>query len=253
MNGEASKSGVFLFRLICLFLTFDKRSYINLLIMKTIGFLLAASLLMSFSGTVHAQYGKAPASKLSEALAQKQVTHSLNVWELEALKSDNKFVVFCEAVQYSSSNKPDVLKGIRLTFLSENGNSDNNLAKTAKVLEVFIDQSEYSELMVALNQMLAEFKKIEKTSQKCEMSYLTSGGIKFGFVQTPKKVAATIGLQYSEAEVVAEFAGIEKFLTEMKEYIDIATKDLYLPENIEKLKKVKKTNQEAKDVIIDDI
>ena len=33
----------------------------------------------------------------------------------------------------------------------------------------------------------------------------------------------------------------------------IANKDLYLPENAGKLKKVKKSDQEAKDVIIDDI
>lgn len=230
-----------------------KELTINFLTMKTPVVQILIFVLFISLQPLFAQLGKAPASKLSEALAQKQIVHSLNVWELEELKSENKFILFLEAVQYSSPNIPEQLKGIRLTFISETVVSENSLAKNSKVLEAFIDASEYSELMVALNQMLIEFKKGEKSAQKGEMYYTTLSGIRFGFLKTVKKNAAILSLQFSDAEVVAEFSGTEKFLTEMKQFIDIASKDLYLPENIEKMKNVKKSNQEAKDVIIDDI
>lgn len=208
---------------------------------------------LCFSGSAQNFYGTAPVSKISMELNKQQVSHSFDIWQLNDSKGENKMSLVVEAVKYSAVNNPETLKGVKIQLLPENTITENTIATSQKQFDAFIDDTEYSELMVVLKQMIIEFKKKEKAKQRNGMNYCTKSGVKLGFINTEKKEAAYISLQYSHAEIRCEFSNIEKFLTEFREYIDIAAKELYLPENAEKLKKAKKSSQETKDVIIDDI
>lgn len=198
-------------------------------------------------------YGTPPTSKISTALNRAQVTHKLNIWQLDEVKSDNKFVVYFDAIEYTSLNSQEVLKGIKITLKADNGDVDNNVAKSAKLFEAYIDQQDYADVLVVVNQLLTDLSKREKTESKGACSYITKGNVKLGFNYTQVNELAYISFLYSQAEIMAEFSNIEKFFTQFRSYIEIASKELYLPQNSEKLKNVKKSNQEAKDVIIDDI
>jgi hypothetical protein len=198
-------------------------------------------------------YGTPPVSKIADALNKKQVNHTLNTWQLEELKSDNKFTVSIDAVEYSTLNSTEKLKGLKLSFKSENVENESNAAKTLRSFEAYIDFQDYAEILVVINQLKSELAKREKANQKGSNTYITKGGIKFGYDYTASKEAAFISLLYSNAEVMVEFSNIDKFLGQFKGFVEIASKDLYLPQNSDKLKKAKKSNLEAKDVIIDDI
>jgi len=198
-------------------------------------------------------YGKAPSSKISDALNQKQVSHLLDLWQLGDFKSTNKFTVIMDAVQYRSLNKTELYKGLRVKFIAEATSNETNLSISAKQFEAFFEDADYPEVLVAINQFITEFKKMKLGANNGAMSYITKSGIKIGFNYTKNQEVAYISILFSDAEIMAEFSTIEKFLIELKSLLDIAYKELYLPENAEKLKKVKKSTQEAKDVIIDDI
>jgi len=203
--------------------------------------------------TTQTIYGKAPSSRISDALNQKQVSHILDIWQLGEFKSTNKFNVIMDAVQYRSLNKTESYKGLRVKFIAEANSNENNLSVSAKQFEAFFEDADYPEVLVAINQFITEFKKMKPAAKNGAMSFITKSGIKIGFNYTKNQEVAYISFLYSDAEIMAEFSGLEKFLIELKSVMDIAYKELYLPENAEKLKKVKKSTQEAKDVIIDDI
>jgi len=210
---------------------------------------------ITFFSTTYGQgiYGIPPVSKISTELNKKQVTHSLEVWQLESEKGDNSIKLILEAVKYSALNSSDELKGIRVILHPTGSTIENETSKSLKEFIAFIDQSEYSDVMVVIKQMITNFAKKEESDKRGSTSYTTQTGIKFGFDYTKNKEAAFISLVYSQAEISCEFSDIDEFLNNFRGFINIAAKDLYLPENAEKLKKAKKSNQEAKDIIIDDI
>lgn len=197
-------------------------------------------------------YGIPPKSEISEALKEREVLHITNIWKIDALKSDNKLEVIFEAVDYKALSKATLKKGLKITFLSESMNG-TVAAKSASEFEAYLDEPEYPGTLVAVNQFIRDINKRDANNLHGSMSYITKSGIKIGYLLSTTKEIAYISLIYSNAEIKAEFSNPKRFFEDFKEYLDIVSKDLYLPENMEKLKKVKKSSQEAKDVIIDDI
>jgi len=208
---------------------------------------------ITFNCLSQENYGDAPTSKILEELNKTQTIHIINSWQLESNKSDNKMDCTLEAIKYKALNKHIELKGIKVTFNTNAGIAEESAAKSSKQFIGYIDQDEYSETMVVLNQMLQEFQKRTASEKRGEMSYITKGGIKFGFIYTEENEIGYLSILYSNAEFCCEFSDIDKFLLNFRKQIDIAQKDLYLPQNAEKLKKAKKSNIKAKDVLIDDI
>ncbi|MDA3894104.1 MAG: hypothetical protein PF517_20790 [Salinivirgaceae bacterium] len=208
---------------------------------------------LSLSSQAQIDFGSAPKSKILTELDKKQTTHSVESWELESTKGINKVNLVIEAVKYTSQDGSNEQKGIKMILIPEYINTDNELALSSKELVSYIDNSEYPEIIVVLNTMLNDYRKKEDNNSHGSMTYITEGNIKIGFVQTEQKEIAYLSILYSKAEVICEFSDIDDFLSELKNYIDVASKELYLPENVEKLRKAKKSNHEAKDVIINDI
>jgi len=193
------------------------------------------------------------ASKIATELNKNQTLHTLDSWLLDEVKGVNKMQLVLEAVKYNNSKSTVVLKGLKLELIPEAVVGESATKLSSKQLVAFIDDTEYSEVMVIINQMITDFTKAELSKKQGIMTYTTKSGVKFGFIFKDKKEVGFISILSSDAEIACEFANIEKFLTEFRNYIDICAKDLYLPENAEKLKKAKKSNQEAKDVNVEDI
>ncbi len=208
---------------------------------------------MLISAQAQVNFGTPPASKISTELNNKKVTHSIDIWELDSKKGNNKMEIVIEAAKYSALNSTDILKGVKITIIPDNSISENEIAKSSKRFEAYIDEDEYSDILVVLNQMINNYKNKEKNKTKGNMVYTTAGGIRIGFNYTENKKVGYLSIMYSESEISCEFSDIKDFLSELRNNIDMASKDLYLPENTNKLKKVKKSDQKAKDVIIDDI
>ncbi|MBI9065689.1 MAG: hypothetical protein JEZ09_00275 [Salinivirgaceae bacterium] len=223
--------------------------------MKTVSIILVSILylLMSEGFAQQTLYGTPPSSKISKALNQSQITHTLNIWEIDEQKAEDKIELIVEAVQYKAANSTDILKGVKISLFSENTSGEEKTAKTSNEFEGYIDESEYSEVLVVVSQILADIKRKTDKNSKGSMVFITKGGIKLGYIFNTKKEIAFLSLLYQNAEIRSEYSNAKKFFEEFKGYIEIASKDLYLPENKDKLKNAKKSNQEAKDVIIDDI
>lgn len=184
-------------------------------------------------------------SKISAELNKKQITHSIDSWQIESIKGDNKVEFLIEAVTYSALNSTNSLNGIRITLLQ--------YIDKANKYTIYIDDIHYSEIMVVINQMLTDYKKKVLNNRHGSMAYTTLNGIKFGFNYTEQKDEAYLSILHNQSEITCEFSSIDTFLNQFLNNINIASKHLYLPENAEKIKNVKKSNQEVKDVIINDI
>lgn len=217
---------------------------------KTLLFLILAS----FSTMLKSQsdFGKAPETNISAELAKPLVMHTEKCWKLDKVNGTNRMDLVIEAVEYTAKGATP-LKGVKFTLLPEGSTAGEAVAQSSKEFVSYIEKSEYSEVTVVLNQMLSEFKKMDNDDIKASMSYITKGGIEFGFINNDQKEVGFLSLVLSNAVISCEYYDIDDFLTDLRDHIDIASKDLYLPENAEKLKKAKKGNQEVKDVIIDDI
>ncbi len=220
---------------------------------KRILFLVSVLLGLGVAANAQVLCGTPPMSKIATELSKKQVASSIEIWPLESTSGTNHVEIQIEAIKYSALTGIDELKGISFRIIPNNTGSLNDFIKTSVQFEGILDQSEYPEVMVVLKQMVEDFRKKDNAKKYGSMSYITKSGLKFGYFYNDKKEYAYVSLLYSEAEITCEFSSIDKSLTDIRNQIDIASKDLYLPENAEKLKKAKKSNQEAKDVNIDDI
>jgi hypothetical protein len=89
-----------------------------------------------------------------------------------------------------------------------------------------------------------------KRNWRVELYY--QGGIKIGTI-TILKDSRYISISAGQIEVRNESTSPDDFFATLKQQFDIASKELYLPENAEKLKKAKKGSGEAKDVNINDL
>lgn len=215
-------------------------------------FLFTIAIIAGTTLFAQSKFGMPPATNLSTELAKPLVMHTEKSWKLNKVNGTNKVDLIVEAVEYTSKGTP-LIKGIKVTLLPESSTAGDAIALSSKEFVSYIEKAEYSEVIVVLNQMLAEFKKMDDDDIKATVSYITKGGVEFGFVNTDQKEVGFLSIVLDNAIVSCEYYDIDDFLTDLRDNIDIASKDLYLPENAEKLKKAKKGNQEVKDVIIDDI
>lgn len=220
--------------------------------MKVLTFILLA-LVIAVSSKAQNHSNTVFESKIARELTSVQTIHNIESWQLIAIKGINKVELVLEAIEYSSATNSEILKGIEVKLIPESLASSSDVTKSMKLFEAFIDQAEYAEVMVVINKMSADFKKRSSIKKRGSQLYTTKGGIKFGYIYSDRKEVGLISILFNDSEIYAEFSNIDKFFIDLRTNIDIASKELYLPENAEKLKNAKKSNQEVKDVIIDDI
>jgi len=218
-------------------------------------FFLITILIFCFSllGIAQNNRNNLPISKISKELNKKQITHLINSWNIVSLKGDNNILLNIDAVKYSPLKINSFIEGIRVTLMVEGNMAEKEIAKSSKFFVAYVDKEEYTDIKVVLSQMLSLFKTNKLKAQYCSMQYITKNNIKFGFDYTTNFSNGFISILYSSKEISFEMSNIEKFLDKMYSSFDIVSKKLYLPENITKTKKVKKSDSKIEDVNIDDL
>ncbi len=209
-------------------------------------------ILINYASLAQSAYETPVHSKISEALKNKKTVHLLKSWQLYQTKSVQKSMVSIDAIVYTNMNSNEQLKGLKITIKSKHKNGFGNPA-TNGIYEWYIDQQDYAELLVVINQFIASYKKSKWTRQYTTASYTTKNELQFGYQYTEDIKIGFLSFAIDTKRTRVEFPNIEKFLTQFKYCLEIASKELYLPQNIEKIKKVKKSKQEVKDVKTDDI
>lgn len=197
-------------------------------------------------------YGSTLKTKLSTAQKEHKVTHINDIWQLAEFDGNDKLDILLEAVEYHQLGENEKLRGIKLTVLDEGGAGENTAKKITEYVS-YIDEVEFAEITVVLSDMIADLAKRETSEQFGSMTYISTGGIVIGFTKSKNKKVGQLGIAFENGTITADFSNIEKMLTEFKEQLDSVSKQLYLPANAEKQKKVKKSKQEATDIIVDDI
>lgn len=187
-------------------------------------------------------------------LNKDKTIHSSDIYSLSNLKGEDKAELGLFAIEYSEYNVPNKLIALQFELHIESNIPGETTAKASNFYYGYIDENEYPEVTVVITTIIDDLKSRLDKDKHGSISYITNDGICFGYIFTNEKELAFIELHENNIKVKAEFSNPLKFFEELHKQIDKATKKLYLPENVEKLKNVKKSkDEETKDVIIDDI
>ena len=197
-------------------------------------------------------YGDPPQSLISAALKKTGVIHKINLWEIDNITAVNKIELYLEAAEYTFVHNSKTKKGLKITLISES-NDTKTATKSSSEFEAFLDKSEFPDILLVINQISNDILTKEANDQLGSMSYISNSGIKIGYQRSMNKEVGFISLMYSKAEIKAEFTNPGKFFEQLKENLEIVSQELYLPENLERMKNVKKSSQDTKDVNINDI
>lgn len=194
-------------------------------------------------------------SKISQTLQKSKTLHTSDLWHVIETKGEDKSVLNLFAAEYSEFNIPSKLIGLQFELYIETTLPAESSSKLSNKFYSYIDENEYPEAILALNNLISDLNNRVKDEKDGEAFYITQDGIKIGYRLSPESEIAYIELNSLSSPKRAEFSNPLKFLQEINNVMDIVSKKLYLPENAEKLKNAKKQKQqeEVKDVIIDDI
>lgn len=193
------------------------------------------------------------AADLSKAIEQKETLHSFNIWQLERIRGNDKAIVTLNAIEYYVLNTTIKTYAVQFDVNLESGSVNDPANRFVKRHYLYIQEGEYAKVMVALKEIVKDYRTKKDGEQFGSAQYVTIDGIKIGYEYTLYKDLAYIEYNLNGGTFRAEFQYPGKLLELLHDQLDIASQKLYLPEYEEKLKKAKKSKQEAKDVIIDDI
>ncbi len=224
--------------------------------MKGINVIVALGILlcMGFSSFSQQSFiGKPNPTAISKALELNQTIHSLSVWELARMSGENGIKLLIDAVEYKAINQTEVLKGLRMNITGKENAEADLITKSYTNVTSYVEDNEYALVIIAIDNMMKDMKDRKLQKKFGEMNYITKGGIKIGYIYNSSKTVAYISIIAGQIEVRNESTSPDDFFATLKQQFDIASKELYLPENAEKLKKAKKGSGEAKDVNINDL
>lgn len=193
------------------------------------------------------------AADLRKAIEAKKTLHSFNIWQLDKIRGEDKAFLTLNAIEYSELNVPEKTFAVQFDLNLEAGTVNDPANHFVKRHFMYIDKGEYAEVMVATKEIIKDYKARKETLKYGAIQYVTLDGIKLGFEYTVAKDIAYVEYNLNGGIFRGEFQYPDKIFQLIHDQLDIANRKLYLPENEEKLKKAKKSKQEAKDVIIDDI
>jgi hypothetical protein len=225
--------------------------------MKTYKIYLTIALLTNtiyYSAAQETFIAKPAATDISKALEQVHIVHSLNMWPVKQIDTDNNFKIVMEAIEYKAMNQTQVLKGLRVILTNKQNGEADFLDKALTQVTTYIEDNEYAEVLVALDNIIKDLQLKQSKKVFGEMNYLTKGGVRIGYNLNPNKPLAYVAIKVGDIEISAESTSPDEFLQNIKDQFDIVNKELYLPENAEKLKKAKKSGtKDTKDVNIEDL
>lgn len=193
-------------------------------------------------------------SEVQQVLKNKKVIHTYDIWKLVNIKGEDKTQVTINAISYNELHIPDGKLAIQFDLLIESSMVTDPTVQKEQNYFKYIDKKEYAEVKLAVSEIKKNYISRKKSEQFGSINYITQDGINIGFRYTDGQNIAYIEYLLKNGQtVIGEFSNPENFFNTLHEQLDSASKQLYLPENAAKLKNAKKSHQEVKDVIIDDI
>lgn len=190
---------------------------------------------------------------LRKAIERTKTLHSFNIWQLKKVRGEDKAMLTLNAIEYSALNIPGQTFAVQFDLNLESGSVNDPTNHFTKRHYMYIDESEYTEVMVALKDIIKDYKARKKETKYGAIQYVTLDGIKLGFEYSIEKNVAYIEYNLNGKIFRGEFQYPDKIFELIHEQLNISGQKLYLPENEEKMKNAKKSKQDSKDVIIDDI
>lgn len=188
---------------------------------------------------------------LNELVNKKNTIHQINSWPLVYEFGENSNILFAEAVEYKSNNPNLNLKGVRFT-IKQNNTINNDF--TQQYCTTYIDYANYPQIQLVIKQFISAYQNYKNTKQYGSMLYITDIGITFGFHINKNNSISYIIIENNGIKARFNYINnIGHFYSMLDKQFEIASEFLYLPQNANKLKKVKKTYKPANDVNIDNI
>lgn len=214
--------------------------------------ILLTALLSSFLLLTNNTNGQA---KIREILEEAETIHILDLWQLEKFKGTEKEEFIMNVFEYKKPETGTMLSGIFLDLLIKTEiKVDNSSTKNSNNYYAYIDETEFPKLMLTINRLYKEVKYRLKIKKYSSLSYKTKDNIRIGFTFTEQKKVAFFIFENEKTSVKCELPDPDKLFETFYKKMDIANKKLYLPENLRKMKEVKKNkSKNTKDANIDDI
>lgn len=194
-------------------------------------------------------------AEIRKVLEEPETIHLLDLWQLEEFKGTEKEEFMMNAFEYKKTEGGTNLSGIQLSLLIKTEiKVDNSSTKNSNNYYAYIDETEFPKLMLTINRLYKEVKYRLRIKKYSHIFYKTKDNITIGFTFTKQKKVAFFIFENEKVSVKCELPDPEKFFDTFYKKMDITNKKLYLPENLRKLKNVKKSkSKNVKDVNVDDI
>ena len=182
-------------------------------------------------------------STVSQMIEQNNSMTTAKFWDLGTLDGQDKYKVNLMAVEVGDNKTSEVYRGVKVTVFDDNKKTDAQLSSLFYFdkLVTYIDDSEFEEIINSINFMINSMNtwKNEKLDAG-DLYYKTNDYFVFGFSQDGKKQTGYMKIRFDRVEFSAEFKKPDKELADLKEYFEIASKQLYIDANMEKFKQSKK-------------
>ena len=179
-------------------------------------------------------------TKISQLLKNNNTMLSVKYWELGAIDGEDKYKVSFHAVEVGDNQSSDISKGVKVVVFDDNKKTEAQIASLFYFdkLVTFIDVDEYEDIINSLNYMINTIGTWgQQKMDAADIFYKTNDNFIFGFSQEGKKQTGYMRIVFERVEFSCELKKVEKALGEMKEFMETASKDLYIKENLDKFKK----------------
>lgn len=198
-------------------------------------------------------YNNPANSRLGMFLNAKGITGVVKYYPIDELKGRDKMHMYFTAVEaYDNSRSQEVRKGIKVVIANERKITAKDVQRPFDQLEVVFDKEEYTTILIAIDEMMKQYAPFKRNNQGIEFFYRTTDNFKFGLYQEEGSMVGKAVIETDKTIISFEMKNVSKFLRRMKEIIENANQELYLPENAAKLKKAK-SSKASKQVIDEDI
>ena len=175
-------------------------------------------------------------------------------WEIEEIKAEERISIYFYAVEAHLYDKPnEVKKGLKVKIVNTNKTELETIKVTFEELDTYIDKSEFTDILIAIDNMQKTLSGINKNDFDTRAYYNTLDNFSFGFNEVDKKEMGFAGIWYDEAKLFCDIKKSSTFFSALKDVFDTVSTELYLQENYKKMKKGKKSTEDTDEVIDTDI
>jgi hypothetical protein len=188
-------------------------------------------------------------TKISALLGNPGTMTSVKLWDLGSISGEDKYYVNFQAMEISDNKTSDITKGIKVTVYDDNKKSDAQLSSMFYFdkLVTYIDVDEYESIINSLNYMINTINVWGNEKMDFgDLKYRTKDNFVFGFTQEGKKQMGLMKIAFERVEFKADIKKLDNSLEDMRGFIETASKELYIDENLKKFEQTTKEEEALK-------